>query len=50
LQAKALTIIELDAEMSLRNYLEIKALNVIQEAYYVRSLNELVDRNEGDRV
>jgi L-serine dehydratase len=50
LQAKALTIIELDSEMSLRNYLEIKALNVIQEAYYVRSLNELVDRKDGDRV
>jgi len=48
LLAKALTIVELDSDLTLGSLLEIKSLSVIQEAYYVKSLSAPVYDKEGD--
>ncbi|HNW46423.1 MAG TPA: L-serine ammonia-lyase, iron-sulfur-dependent subunit beta [Thermotogota bacterium] len=47
LLAKALTIVELDSDLSLRSLLEIKSLPVILEAYYVKSLSDVAQDRVG---
>lgn len=48
LLAKALTIVELDSDLTLRSLLEIKSLSVIQEAYYVKSLSAPIQGKGGE--
>ena len=48
LLAKALTIVELDSDLTLRSLLEIKSLSVIQEAYYVKSLSAPIQSKGGE--